>query len=131
MRFLGIDQHTRESTVSIRDQAGDVVLARQVSTQPEKILEFFDQLTRRCVQLEQQFIAVVELCGCKDWLFRMLRDYRCHKVIFIQPKERKRCKTDRRDAAALSELLWGIRDEETGIVNRTRKMLGVAASPSG
>jgi transposase len=36
----------------------------------------------------------------------MLNDYRCQKVIVIQPEERKRRKTDRRDAAALSELLW-------------------------
>lgn len=40
----------------------------------------------------------------------MLRDYRCHQVILIQPEERKRRKTDRRDAAALSELLWVNRD---------------------
>ncbi len=43
MLFLGIDQHARQLTVSLRDQSGDVVLARQVSIQPEKILEFFDQ----------------------------------------------------------------------------------------
>ncbi|WP_437185134.1 IS110 family transposase [Planctomicrobium sp. SH668] len=110
MLFLGIDQHARQLTVSLRDQAGDVLLARQVSTQPEKVLEFFDQLTRRCAQLEEQFIAVVEVCGFNDWLIRMLRDYRCHKVILIQPEERKRCKTDRRDAASLSELLWVNRD---------------------
>ena len=53
---------------------------------------------------------MVEVCGFNDWLIRMLRDYRCHKVILIQPEERKRCKTDRRDAAALSELLWVNRD---------------------
>ena len=39
----------------------------------------------------------------------MLKDYRCHKVIVIQPEERKNQKTDRRDAAALSELLWANR----------------------
>ncbi|WP_437222045.1 IS110 family transposase [Planctomicrobium sp. SH661] len=110
MLFLGIDQHARQLTVSLRDQGGDVLLARQVSTQPEKVLEFFDQLTRSCAQRDEQFIAVVEVCGFNDWLIRMLRDYRCHKVILIQPEERKRCKTDRRDAAALSELLWVNRD---------------------
>ncbi|WP_437193258.1 IS110 family transposase [Planctomicrobium sp. SH527] len=110
MLFLGIDQHARQLTISLRDQSGDVLLARQVSTQPEKVLEFFDQLTRRCAQSEEQFIAVVEVCGFNDWLIRMLQDYRCHKVILIQPEERKRCKTDRRDAAALSELLWVNRD---------------------
>jgi hypothetical protein len=40
----------------------------------------------------------------------MLRDYRCQKVILIQPDERKIRKTDRREAAALSELLWVNRD---------------------
>ncbi len=53
---------------------------------------------------------LVEVCGFNDWLIQMLRDYRCHKVILIQPEERKKRKTDRRDAAALSELLWVNRD---------------------
>ena len=51
MLFLGIDQHARQLTVSLRDQQGDVVLARQVSTRPSKILQFFDQLTQRCAEL--------------------------------------------------------------------------------
>ncbi len=49
MLFLGIDQHARQLTVSLRDQHGDVILVRQISTQPENILDFFDQLTRRFV----------------------------------------------------------------------------------
>ncbi len=61
-------------------------------------------------QREEPFIAVVEVCGFNDWLIEMLRNYRCHKVVLVQPEERKRCKTDRRDAAALSELLWVNRD---------------------
>ena len=43
MLFLGIDQHGRQLTVSLRDRHGDVLLARQVSTRPAKVLEFFDQ----------------------------------------------------------------------------------------
>ncbi len=50
MLFLGIDQQARHLTVSLRDQNGDVILARQGSTQPEKILDFFDHLTRCCAQ---------------------------------------------------------------------------------
>ncbi len=34
MLFLGIDQHARQLTISLRDQQGDVLLARQVSTRP-------------------------------------------------------------------------------------------------
>ena len=77
MLYLGIDQHARQITISLRDDNGDVVM---------------------------------EVCGFNDWLIRMLRDYRCHKVILIQPDDRKILKTDRRDAAALSELLWINRD---------------------
>ena len=40
----------------------------------------------------------------------MLHEYGCRKVILIQPEDRKQCKTDRRDAAALSEMLWVNRD---------------------
>ena len=110
MLFLGIDQHARQLTVSLSDQQGDVLLARQVSTRPGKILQFFDQLTHRCAEHNKSFIAVVEVTGFNDWLIRMLRNYRCHKVILIQPQERHRWKTDRRNAAALSELLWVNRD---------------------
>ena len=42
MLFLGIDQHARQLTVSLRDQQGDVLLARQVSTRPVRLLEFFE-----------------------------------------------------------------------------------------
>ena len=102
MLYLGIDQHARQITVSLRDEHGDVVLARQVSTHPEKIQAFFLQLTRDRLRVDEAFIAVLEVCGFNDWLIRMLYDYRCHKVILIQPEERKLRKTDRRDAAALS-----------------------------
>ena len=43
MLFFGIDQHARQLTVSLRDQQGDVLLARQVSTRPVRVLEFFER----------------------------------------------------------------------------------------
>lgn len=113
MLYLGIDQHARQITISLRDDHGDVVLARQVSTEPKKIDAFFQQLTRR--RKGGPFVAVLEVCGFNDWLIRRLRDFRCHKVILIQPDDRKNRKTDRRDAAALSEVLW---------VNRERLLHG-------
>ena len=115
MLYLGIDQHARQITVSLRDENGDVLLARQVSTEPERINAFFQQLTRECLRKGESFVAVLEVCGFNDWLLRMLHDYRCHKVILIQPDDRKKRKTDRRDAAGLSELLW---------VNRARLLHG-------
>ena len=102
-------------TVSLRDEDGDILLARQVSTQPAKIHAFFQQLTRQRLAHDESFAAVLEVCGFNEWLIRMLKDYRCHQVILIQPEERKKQKTDRRDAAALSELLW---------VNRARLLQG-------
>jgi transposase len=115
MFYLGIDQHARQITISLRDEGGDVLQARQVSTQPDKINAFFQKLTRECLANGESFVAVLEVCGFNDWLIRMLQEYHCHKVILIQPDERKKCKTDRRDAAALSELLW---------VNRERLLQG-------
>jgi transposase len=110
MLYLGIDQHARQITISLRDETGDVVQARQVSTEPKKINTFFQQLTRQHLRKGESFVAVLEVCGFNDWLICMLREYRCHKVILIQPDERKKRKTDRRDAAGLSELLWVNRD---------------------
>jgi len=110
MLYLGIDQHARQITISLRDEGGDVVQARQVSTQPEKVQAFFQQLTRERLHDGESFVAVLEVCGFNDWLIGLLHEYRCHKVILIQPEERKLRKTDRRDAAALSELLWVNRD---------------------
>ena len=115
MLYLGIYQHARQITVSLRDETGDVLLARQVSTQPEKINAFFQQLTRERLRNGDSFVAVLEVCGFNEWLIRMLQDYRCQKVILIQPDDRNKRKTDRRDAAALSELLW---------VNRERLLAG-------
>jgi len=102
MLYLGIDQHARQITISLRDDNGDVVQARQVSTQPEKIHDFFQRLTRERLRNGESFVAVLEVCGFNDWLIRMLLEYRCHQVILIQPDDRKKRKTDRRDAAALS-----------------------------
>ncbi len=115
MMYLGIDQHARQLTISLRDENGDVIQARQVSTQPEKVQAFFTALTRDCAARGESFIAVVEVCGFNDWLLKLLQDYRCHRVILIQPEERKKQKTDRRDASSLSELLW---------VNRARFLAG-------
>ena len=114
MLYLGIDQHARQITISLRDEDGDVIQARQVSTRPEKINEFFQKLTRERLRDGESFAAVLEVSGFADWLIDMLYDYRCEKVILIQPEERKKQKTDRRDAAALSELLWVTGDAEHG-----------------
>ena len=110
MFYLGIDQHAKQLTINLRNQAGDVVLRRQVSTRPEKLLEFFEALTKRCLENDCGFWAIVEVCGFNDWLLEMLKNFRCDRILLVQPEETDRRKTDRRDAAKLSEPLWLFRD---------------------
>src|SRR5262249_10786416 len=45
-----------------------------------------------------------------DCMVRLWHEYNCNRVVWIRPDRRKKCKTDRRDAAALSELLGFNRD---------------------
>ena len=68
MLFPRIDRHARQLTVSFRDQQGDVLLARQFSTRPAKILQFFNQLTQRCAEHNESFIALLE--GSGDYFHR-------------------------------------------------------------
>ena len=44
MLYLGIDQHRKQLTVSVRNEQGDVVLKRQVSTEWERVRKFFKEL---------------------------------------------------------------------------------------
>jgi transposase len=104
MLYLGIDQHHKQITVSIRDEEGTVILRRQVSTQPDKVRAFLDDIRGRSD--EEGFMAVVEVCGFNDWLLELLPEFGCREVVLIQPDKRSKRKTDRRDASKLSELLW-------------------------
>ena len=63
MLYLGIDQHARQITISLRDESGDVPHARQVSTQPEQARAIFDQLTRQRLPGGESFVAVLAVCG--------------------------------------------------------------------
>lgn len=115
MFYLGIDLHRKQMTVSLRDESGDVLLRRQVSTRWPKLEEFRKQV-HAAVTADERFVAVVEVCGFHDWLVKWLRqDERCDDVLVVQPLGRSASKTDRRDAHGLSELLW---------VNRERLQRG-------
>ena len=70
MLYLGIDQHARQITISLRNEGGDVIQARQVSTRREKIATFFDDLTRKRAQDGESFVAVLEVCGSMTGLSR-------------------------------------------------------------
>lgn len=102
MLCLGIDQHSKQITVCVRRQDGEVILRRQVSTRPEKIQEFFEQLTK----IDAEFMAIVEVCGFNDWLIDVLRKWKCAEIVLVQPDQRSNRKTDPRDANQLCETLW-------------------------
>jgi transposase len=104
MLYLGIDQHAKQLTISLRNEQGDVILKRQVSTEPKRCAEFFAKLQEKAG--DDGFIAILEVCGFNDWLLALLPKYGCVQTILIQPTKKPKVKTDRRDAHALSELLW-------------------------
>ena len=115
MLYLGIDLHRKQMTVSVRNDDGDVLLRRQVSTRWAKLAEFRRQLHQALAD-DETYVAVVEVCGFHDWLVDWIQeDHRCDQVLVVQPLGRTVHKTDRRDAHALSELLW---------VNRERLLRG-------
>jgi transposase len=105
MLYLAIDQHRKQLTVNLRNEAGDVILKRQVSTQWARVREFMEEVRNRSVP-EGGFVAIVEVCGFNDWFLKLLAEYACKEIVLIQPEKRTKNKTDRRDANALGELLW-------------------------
>ena len=106
MLYLAIDQHARQITVCVRNEDGGTVLRRQVSTRPDKIEAFFQQLT----EMDSVFMAILEVCGFNDWLVEELRKWNCREIVLIHPEKPSKKKTDRRDAQKLADLLWLNRD---------------------
>ena len=102
MLYLAIDQHSKQITVCVRNAEGDTVLRRQVSTRPEKIKVFFEQLTA----MDPEFMAILEVCGFNDWLLAELGKWNCREIVLIHPERPSKKKTDRRDAGKLCDLLW-------------------------
>jgi transposase len=109
MLYVGIDQHRKQLTVSVRDGSGNVILRRQVSTEWKKVRAFFDEV-RELSETHEGYMAVVEICGFNDWLLKLLPEHGCGETIIVQPGEQSAHKTDRRDASGLSETLWINRD---------------------
>lgn len=105
MFYLGIDQHKRQVTVNLRSEDGSVILKRQVSTRWEKVRAFFAELAKKAGE-DGGFLAILEICGMNDWLLKLLKEYGCREIVVIQPTERARQKTDRRDAGELAHQLW-------------------------
>jgi transposase len=113
MLYLGIDLHSKQLTVNLRGEDGEVIMRRQVSTRGEEPRQFLEEVSRRSGT--GGYVAILEVCGFHDWLMELLPRCGCRETILIQPKEYSRRKTDRRDASHLSEVLW---------INRERLLAG-------
>jgi len=49
MLYLAIDQHRKQLTVNLRNEGGDVLLKRQVSTEWARVREFLEEVRTRPV----------------------------------------------------------------------------------
>jgi transposase len=114
MLYLAIDQHRKQLTVNLRNEQGDVLLKRQVSTEWPRVRNFLQEVQNLSLPAEG-FVTIVEVCGFNPWLLKLLSQYGCRETVLIQPEKRSKKKTDRRDADALGEILW---------VNRQRLLAG-------
>jgi transposase len=114
MLYHAIDQHRKQLTVNLRNEAGDVILKRQVSTEWKRVREYLEEV-RKLSAPEGGFVTILEVCGFNDWLLKLLEEYGCRQTILVQPEKRSKRKTDRRDANELGEILW---------VNRARLLAG-------
>ena len=94
MFYLAIDQHAKHLTCNLRDEDGQVVLKRQVSTRWEKVYAFFENLGKQTIA-DGGYAAIIEVCGFNDWLIEMqtrMQSYRslCPVVVFRNGTYRNR-----------------------------------------
>jgi len=113
MLYLAIDQHKDQLTVNLRNEKGDVIQKDQISTDCDKINDFFDKLLRQAGR-HRGYMAIVEVCGFNQWLIEKLKQYKCHEIVIVQPENSSNNKTDTRDANSLGELLWNNRNRLRG-----------------
>lgn len=113
MLYLAIDLHSKQLTVNLRGEDGEVIMCRQVSTRGEEPRQFLEYVSR--LAGESGYAAIVEVCGFHDWLLELLPHCGCREVVLVQAEQQSRRKTDRRDANKLGEILW---------LNRARLLAG-------
>lgn len=105
MLYLAIDQHSKQLTVNLRNEDGEVLLRRQVSTRGDAPRQFLTEVQQRSAAVGG-YVAIVEVCGFNDWLLELLPACGCRETVLVQADCRSKRKTDRRDANKLGELLW-------------------------
>jgi transposase len=104
MLYLAIDQHSKQLTVNLRNESGDVLVRKQVSTRDPGPREFFGKLSEQAGL--EGYAAIVEVCGFNDWLLDLLPQVGCREIVLVHPGKPGKRKTDHRDANQLGELLW-------------------------
>jgi len=114
MFYLAVDQHSKQLTVNLRNEAGEILLRRQVSTRGDAPRQFLGEVQQRSAA-EGGYVTIVEVCGFNDWLLELLVQCGCREAVLVQADGRSKRKTDRRDANQLGEVLW---------VNRQRLAAG-------
>ncbi len=58
MLYLAIDQHRKQLTVNLRNESGDVLLKRQVSTEWPRVRKFLEEVQKQS-QAEGGFVAIL------------------------------------------------------------------------
>jgi|GEM_PF-3950614 len=79
MLYLGIDQHSKQLTVDLGNEAGDVVQHQQVKTDFSSLRAFFAKLKQRS-EAEGGFMACLEICGFNDYLLKELQEHGCREI---------------------------------------------------
>ena len=114
MFYLGIDQHANQLTINLGNEAGDEVWRGKVPTSPSSLYSFLRKLAE-VTSGDGGFMAIVEVTAFNDYLLALLPEYGCQRCLLVQPLEKSKRKTDRRDARQLRDDLW---------VNRKRIIRG-------
>ena len=70
MLYLAVDQHSKQLTVNVRGESGQVLLRKQVATKGRAPQAFLAGLAERAG--DGGYAAIVEVCGFNDWLLDLL-----------------------------------------------------------
>lgn len=82
MLYLAIDQHRNQLTINLRNENGDVLERRQVSTDWAKVRKFFEDVRERAAA-DGGFVTILEICGFNDWLVKLLGEYGCQDTVLV------------------------------------------------
>ena len=65
MLYMGIDQHSKQLTIDLGNEEGNLVMHRQVSTEWEPLKKFLAEL-RDLAEPQGGYVAIIEVCGFNE-----------------------------------------------------------------